>query len=277
MDRYNRARMLDRPRTSAFGRIYSVAGGAANHPLVAFAADAGWLREDDSRSWMAPQCLIFERGYSRTGSAEHLRDWIDRDLANWRAEPNRASKPVLIAVETSQSPHLFRRIDELFRNDPNVQTVGYRLRTGDQNVTESMGEPSSGAHDVGGNWLTSWFNDRTPSEPPTDARMGRPYTPGKIAISFSQFRSEEAPGLGREAVRSSLSAAETLRAKAQRDADLTMALTADEAKAAAIMVAALAADQSSPPIKPPASGQSAWGWAPAPWGKPIRSRYTGVS
>jgi hypothetical protein len=272
-------------RGNAYGRLYTVAGGAPNHPLVAFAASAGWLRVG-SASFLTPQALIFERGFSKVGDALRLKEWIDDDLKAWRAEPNRANKPILIAVETSQAPNLCMALSEMFRADESeaardVLAVGYRLRTGDQNVIERLGDMQSGAYDVGGNWLASWFDGTVPAEPPDDILHGRPFAPGRVAITFDRFQSEEAPGLRREAVRSSLSAAESLRAKSMKNADLSMALTADESKAAAIMIAVLAADRHPPPASPPKEGQNAWGWEPwnrTRWGDgPIRSRYVGIA
>ena len=182
-----------RKRGSAYGRLYSVAGGAPNHPLVAFAASAGWLRVGNS-GFLTPQALTFERGFSKVGDAQRLKEWIDDDLKTWRAEPNRANKPILIAVETSQAPNLYMALAEMFRADESeaaldVLTVGYRLRRGDQNVMERMGEMQSGAYDVGGNWPVSdeWVAqklpdcaDSAPMMTPCTARSYPRAVPGRL-------------------------------------------------------------------------------------------------
>ena len=83
--------LTGRKRSAAYGRAYSIAGGAPNKPLIGLAADAQWRLDDESTSWprMVPQCLAFDRGYSRVGNIENAIEWISDDLDAWTAGPGR--------------------------------------------------------------------------------------------------------------------------------------------------------------------------------------------
>lgn len=271
-----------RNRSAAYGRLYTVAGGAPNRPLVVLAADAVWTLSDDT-SWpqMLPQSLNFTRGFSRVGDATAAADWIEKDVEIWTTEGQKVKvrrnrRPILVVVETSQAPHIFRLFEDRFRDVENYRTAGFRLRTGDQNILEARTfEMHSGARDVGGNWLASWFDSTVPAEPPTDERNGRPYAPGHTAISFADWESEDAPGFSAPSLRSGLSAATSLRAKARNGDDLSMALSDDETKAGALMIATLSMSHNCPHIKPPQDGEDGWGQYPS--SMPLRRGLSGIA
>ena len=252
----------NRKCSSAVGRLYSIAGGAPNRPTVALAGDAGWFRDGDAW-YLSPQSIAFQRGYSRAGDVTDILEWLRDDLSAWQSmNAARKNLPVLVAVETSQSPHLFRVLSTELREDISTLAVGFRLRAGDQSAREGVPAYLEGAGDVGGNWLASWFDATASREPPSEQLHSRPYAPGRVALTFDQFTSEDAPGLELSKLRSSLSAAETLRVKAQRDSDISMALNADESLAAALMLGVLAIDQRTPPLETAGASGQPWGWAP---------------
>lgn len=261
---YSRARTLSRrTRSTHVGRLYSIAGGAPNRPAVGLVGDAGWAKESPDDWCLTPQSIAFRRGYSRAGDVGDIAAWIDADREAWRAEqPSRINLPVLIIVEISQAPHLYRALESKLTDDPSTLTVAYRLRTGDISAIEGVPTYLEGASDVGANWLASWFDTQAARETPTEQKNGRPYAEGRTVVTFDQFETEEAPGLDRVQIRASLSAAESLRTKAQKDGDLSLALNADESLAGALMLSLLGMERSSPPARRDRTDDGPWGWNP---------------
>jgi hypothetical protein len=244
-----------RQRQHHLGLLYSICGGAPNRPTVALAGDAGWIKGDSD--WrFDPQSISFNRGYSRAGDVDDIKEWLQRDL-----ETRRADLPVLISIETSQSPHIYSALREELDDDKAIVTHGYRLRGGDQSVMDgSEASYLEGAQDVGANWLVSWFDATAAREAATEQRHGRPYVEDRIAITFENFSSGVAPDLQRDRLQASLNAAESLRAKAQRDGDINLALNADESIAACLMLGALIVDQTPPPLQRRRLDEAPWGW-----------------
>ena len=118
---------------------------------------------------------------------------------------------------------------------------------------------SNGSYDVGANWLCSWFDNSIAYSQPDEVRYGRPYAEGRTVVTFDGFRSEPAPSVDKNAVKSSLSAAESLRAKGAKSDALSLSLTSDEASAAALMIAALGMDLSPPTRAAPQPSADGWG------------------
>ena len=261
-----------RQRTNVWGRIYSVAGGAPNRPTVVFAARARWV-PDESCSWpvMRLDGLWFEHGWSSVADHSEVRAHIERDLDVWRSTDapgiDRWRMPVVLAVETSQNPPLYTNLEDLARDEEQRQSVraeGFRLRTGDASPSEDDTPIAGQTKTAGAAWLVSQFNASASLRPDESS-------PGRVTVSFAEFEDRTGAGMNREDVRSALSAAEKLHAKASTGGpDIAISLSADEASAAAVMTAWMAGDRSRPPAQ----------WAETPWGwddnRPVHRRIRGI-
>lgn len=246
-------------RSAAVGRVYSVAGGAPNKPTVVFVANAAWFlpTDGDDLGWVVglqPQMLDFTRGFFSVADHAAVIDWIETDLAAWRADvPSRKNVPVIVAVDTSQSPAVYDRFMSVGRTamDEAVRVTGFRLRPGDRSAILGQQHGDLGVLEVGAVWLVSWFNGTTATSIPDGQRHGRPFAPGRIVVNFAGFVDEEAPGLEVVAVRKALTAAEALIAKGSRstDSEALITLDGDEVTAAALMLTVLSVELMRPPAE----------------------------
>lgn len=98
-----------RYRSFQNGRVWSISGGAANQPLVCFAADVLWGQDHDSlgswENWTLPaQVLSFKKAWFASQGHRALLDWLDTDLGPEPGLQRRHGAPAPQIVLLDDSP-----------------------------------------------------------------------------------------------------------------------------------------------------------------------------
>nr|WP_321254230.1 hypothetical protein [uncultured Ruegeria sp.] len=230
------------------GRIYSCGGGAPNQPSVAIAANVFWSRnETGAGTWLQPQVISVERAYFAARDISTMGAWIGDDRKRWRdGVSSRKKLPVAILVDASQSPAAPQNLEWL--RDEQTMLQKTILTAGNDNpfMGKRIAMPSTVS--IGARFIVSYFDSKVAKEQPKDTRHSRPYVEGRVVLSMGDFEDGGPPLLSALELRASLSAAESLMARAsqQTDTETLMSLSADEVTAATFANLLTCAEMCSP-------------------------------
>ncbi|WP_170475219.1 hypothetical protein [Ruegeria arenilitoris] len=245
-------------RNGCSGKIYSIAGGRPNDPLVCVASDARWYSADSDEWTMTAQAIYPTRAWFAADGFDALKDWIASDTAATISGRNsKLMPPTVICVDQSQSPHavdIMRDMESDF-----AQVVPVRIGAGEDNPLYRSEQARSGAKKIGASWLPSWFNDKIARTKPDEKMFGYPFAADQIVMDFTNYVDEAAPGLTMAEMREAMASAETLIKKASTaSGEEVLDLSAPETVACAVMLGPLAMELMSPTTT--FDIRSPWGW-----------------
>ncbi len=245
-------------RNGCSGKIYSVAGGRPNDPLVCMAADARWYSPDEDAWQMTPQAIYPRRIWFAADGLDALRIWITSDIAaTMTGRKTKLMPPTIIAVDGSQSPFAVSALRDM--ESEYTQVLPVRIGAGEDSPLHRPERARSGAAKVGASWLPSWFNETIARKKTDEAMFGFPFAPDQIVMDFGSYLDETAPGMTMAEMREAMASAETLIKKASAaSGEEVLDLSAPETVACAVMLGPLAMELCCPSTK--FDIRAPWGW-----------------